>query len=346
MDQETGSGRRRSSRLAARGVTTTTPKVETIAKKTAKTPEKPKRAKRKTTEGVVELPEAKKTKTTNKDDEVGVVQQEQTTNSVEKNNVSVVIAPMDVDVVTEPDVSSPSSVKNNDTLQSVGEKTDGTPPKDSKDKEIVGGEKAPAEVGKDKIVAIDDKVQPEVVKVTTEQENSGIAQGEPEQEPVTLDNTTANGESAGKETVVESAAVIDTVKNDVGFCVAAKDPPNGNVVIVVPAVADDQAKAVATAATNGDDKSVVESKPVVAVEPTKIVKDSTNHVIETDLKAITVHNAAAAAAVRNDDVSSVEQQQVGKEDEAKVIVDNASVVLVGDNASPPSTVDQTSTFVS
>lgn len=80
MDQE--GGRRRSSRLAARGVST--PKTETI-KKALKSSEKPKRTKRKTAEEVVELSETKKNKTSEEIDNP---------NDIEKNEVSDV-TPMD-----------------------------------------------------------------------------------------------------------------------------------------------------------------------------------------------------------------------------------------------------------
>jgi len=323
MDQETGSVRRRSSRLAARGITTT-PKVETTGKKTAKSSEKPKRTKRKTNEEVIELPEVKKTKTDNKLDDKLEDAKEVKTNNVEKN-VSDVITPMDVDNVVETYVSPPSNVKNNNALQTVGEKTDEI----SKEEEKVGV-KTSSEIEKDKTAAslADDKVQPVAAKdpiKIIEQENSDVSQKEQEQEPVALDNTTTNGDNdKGK-----AELMVESVKKDIGLFVTAKDTvtPNGNIV--------DQTKA-----TNGDDKPVAESE---AIEPSKVLNDNTNHVVETDLKAITINTATITAS--NNDTLNVEQ--VGKEVEAKVVddstVDNASV-LAGDNA--PNAVDQTSTLVS
>jgi len=316
MDQETGSGRRRSSRLAARGITT--PKAETAVKKTAKSSEKPKRAKRKTAEEVIELPEAKKTKTDDQPDNK-VNDPKEETNDVEKNDASAVIAPTDV-VNVETDGSPPSGVKNND-LQTVGEKTDENASlKDSKEEEVC--EKTSSEVEKHIVAApaIDDKIQPEIIKESiqiTEHEKNDVPKGEPEQEPVALDNNMTKSESDDKKTV---ELVVEAVKNDIGFCVTAKDTatPNGNIV--------EQVKA-----TNGDNKSE-------AIEPIKGLNDNTNHVVETDLKSVTINNAAITTS--NNDTSSVEQ--VEKEVEAK-FVDNASV-LAGDNT--PSAVDQTSTFVS
>jgi len=333
MDQETGSVRRRSSRLAARGITTT-PKAETIVKKTAKSSEKPKRTKRKPTEEVIELPEAKKTKTDDELDEKLEDSKEVETNNVEKN-VSAVITPMDVDNVVKTYVSPPSSVKNNNALQTAVEKTDDTSLEDSKEEEKVCV-KTSSEIEKDQTAApsTDDKVQPEVAKEPIqiiEPEKNEVSQKEREQEPVALDNTTTNGDDDDKGKV---ELMVETVKKDIGFIVAAKDTvtakdavtPNGNIV--------DQTKA-----TNGDDKPVAESE---AIEPTKVLNDNTNHVVETDLKAITINTAAITAS---NDTLNVEQ--VGKEVEAKVVddntVDNASV-LAGDNA--PSAVDQTSNLVS
>lgn len=318
MDQETGSVRRRSSRLAARGITTT-PKAETIVKKTTKSSEKPKRAKRKTNEEVIELSEVKKTKTDDKLDDKLEVSKEVKTNNIEKN-VSVVITPMDVENV-ESYVSSLSIVKNN-ALQTVGEKTDDTSLEDSKEEENVGV-KTSSEIEKDKIAApsTDDKVQPEVAKEPIkiiEQEKNDVSQKE--QEPVALDNSTTNGDNEDKGKV---ELMVETVKKDIGLFVASKDTvtSNGNIV--------DQTKA-----TNGDDKPVTKSE---AIEPTKVLNDNTNHVVETDLKAITINTAAITAS--NNDTLNVEQ--VGKEVEAKVVDDNT---VAGDNAS--NAVDQTSTLVS
>lgn len=328
MDQETGSVRRRSSRLAARGITTT-PKVETIVKKTAKSSEKPKRAKRKTNEEVIESLETKKTKTDDKLDDKLEDSKEVETNNVEQN-VSAVITPMDVDNVVETYVSPPSIVKNNNALQTAGEKTDDTSLEDSKEEEKVGV-KASSEIEKDKTAepSTDDKVQPEVAKEpikVIEQEKNDVSQKEREQEPVALDNTTTNGDNNDKG---EVELMVETVKKDTGFFVTAKDTvtPNGNIV--------DQTKA-----TNGNDKPVTESE---AIEPTKVLNDNTNHVVETDLKSITINTAAITAS--NNDTLNVEQ--VGKEVEAKVVDDNAvdnASVLAGDNA--PNAVDQTSTLVS
>lgn len=131
MDQDGGS-RRRSSRLAARGVVVT-PKADASLKKMAKSSEKSKRAKRKTTEEVIELPDAKKTKTEDKlsTDEVDNPK-EKKTNNVKKNEVPAIkpvdSTPMDVDNVEE------TNVKTNE--KPVEKETD-TLIEDSKDQEDV-----------------------------------------------------------------------------------------------------------------------------------------------------------------------------------------------------------------
>jgi len=108
MDQE--SGRRRSSRLAARGVVLT-PRAEAAVKKTLKSSEKPKRTKRKTTEEeIIELPEAKKSKSETKTipDEVD---EPANIKTIEKNDIS------DVEPIDENDKKEDikkDDIKNDD----------------------------------------------------------------------------------------------------------------------------------------------------------------------------------------------------------------------------------------
>ncbi|KAL4100620.1 hypothetical protein QTP88_020658 [Uroleucon formosanum] len=319
MDQEGNNGRRRSSRLAARGIVTT-PKAEIIVKKTAKSSEKPKRSKRKTTEETVELPEAKKTKTDDIDNP-----KKNETNNVDENDVSG-ISPMDVDNVGETNVSPPSDVEKKD-LPTVEEKTDELL-EDSKDQEAV--EKLPAtnneKEGDNKSVdeTEDEKseVTEEPIKVKdpeiTEPPKNDTSQDEAKQEPVALENT--NGKSEEKEKI-ES---VEEIVNDIGFCVATKDivTPNGDT--------DEQVKS-----TNGDG-SVTD---IEAIEPIKALHDETNHVEETDLKAVT---ATTANTTTNNDAPIVDQVEKELDKAADNVVDNISA-SADDNAPK---VDQLSTVVS
>ncbi|KAL5236641.1 hypothetical protein ACI65C_004051 [Semiaphis heraclei] len=317
MDQE-GTGRRRSSRLAAKGIVTT-PKVETIVKKSVKSSEKPKRSKRKTTEETIELPEAKKTKTEDKtsSDEIDNPEKNKT-NNVDENDVSG-ISPMDVDNVEETNVSA-SDVEKKE-LPTVEEKTD-VPLEDSKDQEVV--EKLPVandEKEKEKSVETEDKkseITEEPIKVKDpeiiEQPKNDSFKDEPRQEPpVALENT--NGKSDEKEKI---EPVEETVNNDIGFCVATKDvvTPNGDTEELVKA-------------TNGDDPITV----VEEIEPIKVLH------VETDLKAVT---ATTAIATKNDEPVN---EQVEKELDKAVgnVVDNNINASADDNAPK---VDQLSTVVS
>lgn len=353
MDQE--SGRRRSSRLAARGIITT-PKAEIIVKKAnVKSSEKPnKRSKRKTTEEIIELPEPKKSKTEDKSssDEV----EENEVDNVAKNDISG-ISPMDVD---EP------PIKEKKDLTKVEEKT-AVPLEDSKDEEVV--DKLPVtneekkevntsvktEGETEKVIAtvetkdeqekvdvsieIDEDIKKEVeIKVETdnekpeieedlmkiknpeitEQPKNDVSQDEPKQEPVALENT--NGKSDENGTI---EAVEEIVKNDIGFCVAATEDiktPNGDT--------DEQVKS-----TNGDE-SIVET---VAIEPIIVLHDDTNHV-ESDLKAV----SATTAISTNNDAPIVEQVEKELDKSADTVVENKNV-SADDNAPK---VDQLSTVVS
>lgn len=319
MDQEGNNGRRRSSRLAARGIVTT-PKAETIVKKTVKSSEKPKRSKRKTTEETVELPEAKKTKTDDIDNP-----EKNETNNVDENDVSG-ISPMDVDNVEETNVSPPSDVEKKD-LPTVEEKTDELL-EDSKDQEAV--EKLPVtndEKEKDNKSVDETKdekseVTEEPIKVKdpeiTEQPKNDTSQDEAKQEPVALENT--NGKIEEKEKI-ES---VEEIVNDIGFCVATKDivTPNGDT--------DEQVKS-----TNGDE-SITD---IEAIEPIKALHDETNHVEETDLKAVT----ATTAITTNNDAPIVDQVEKELDKAADNVVDNNISASADDNAPK---VDQLSTVVS
>lgn len=335
MDQEGNNGRRRSSRLAARGIMTT-PKTEITVKKTLKSSEKPKRSKRKTTEETIELPEAKKTKTEDKisSDKVDNPEENETNNvdNVEndisgispmdvENDVSG-ISPMDADNV-ETNVIPPSDEKKD--LPTIEEKTD-VSLEDSKDQNVV--EKLPVtndEKEKDKTsVEIEDKkpeITEEVIKIKdpeiTEKPENDVSQDEPKQEPVALENS--NGKNNEK---IPVESVEDIVNNDIGLRVATKDivTPNGDT--------DEQVKS-----TNGD-QSITEKE---AIEPIKVLHDDTNHV-ETDLKAVTT----TTAITTNNDVPIVEQVEKELDKAADNVVDNISV-SADDNAP---NVDQLSTVVS
>lgn len=334
MDQEGNTGRRRSSRLAARGIITT-PKAESIVKKTLKSSEKPKRSKRKTTEEIIELPEAKKTKTEEKksEDKVDNPGKNETNdvNNVE-NDVSG-ISPMDVendisgispiDDNDETGVSPPSDVEKKD-LPTIEEKTD-EPLEDSKDQKVV--EKLPVtgdEKEKDNIISVDTKDEkPEITEIKikdpeiTEKPENDVSQDEPKQEPLALENS--NGKNNENKTI---ESVEEIVNNDIELSVAAKDiiTPNGDT--------DEQVKS-----TNGD-QSITEKE---AIEPIKVLQDDTNHV-ETDLKAVTT----TTAITTNNDEPIVEEVEKELDKAADNVVDNISV-SADDNAPK---VDQLSTVVS
>lgn len=330
MDQE-GNGRRRSSRLAARGIVTT-PKADIIVKKTIKTSEKPKRSKRKTTEEIIELPEAKKTKTEGKASDEVDNPEENETNNVEnvENDVSG-ISSMDVDNV-ETNVSPPSDEEKKD-LPAIEKKTDVVPLEDSEDQEVskdedLVDEKLPVtndEKDKDNasVETEDDKseIAEEIIKMKdpelTEQPKKDVSQDEPKQELVALENT--NGKSDEKE-IIESEEIVN---NDIGFCVATKDD-----IVTSNGDTDEQVKS-----TNGDE-SVTET---VAIEPFKIYYVDSNHV-ETDLKAVTTTTAIAT----NKDVPVVDQVEKELDKTADNVADNTSV-SADDNAPK---VDQLSTVVS
>lgn len=324
MDQEGNNGRRRSSRLAARGIVTT-PKAEIIVKKTVKSSEKPKRSKRKTTEETIELPEAKKTKTEDKtSSDVIDNPEENKTNNVDENDVSG-ISPMDVDNVEETKVSPPSGVEKKD-LKTVEEKTD-VPLEDSKDQEAV--EKLPVtnddkEMDTKSVDETEDEkseTTEELIKVKDpeiiEQPKNDTSQDEAKQGPVALEKT--NGKSEEKEKIEP----VEEIVNDIGFCVATKDvvTPNGDT--------DEQVK------SNGDE-SITEMD---AKEPVKALHGETNHVEETDSKAVT----ATTAITTNKDAPIVDQveKELGKA--ADNVVDNNISASADDNAPK---VDQLSTVVS
>ncbi|CAH1731131.1 unnamed protein product [Aphis gossypii] len=336
MDQEGNNGRRRSSRLAARGVITT-PKAESVVKKTLKSSEKPKRSKRKTTEEIIELPEAKKTKTEEKtsEDKVDNPGKKETNdvNNVE-NDVSGIspmdvendisgISPIDADN-DETKVSPPSDVEKKD-LPTIEEKTD-EPLEDSKDQQVV--EKLPVtgdEKEKDNMSVDTKEEKPEITEEpikmkdpeVIEKPENDVSQDEPKQEPVALENS--NGKNNENKTI---ESVEEIVNNDIGLCVAAKDiiTPNGDT--------DEQVKS-----TNGD-QSITEKE---AIEPIKVLHDDTNHV-ETDLKAVTT----TTAITTNNDEPIIEQVEKELEKVADNVVDNISV-SADDNAPK---VDQLSTVVS
>lgn len=245
MDQE--SGRRRSSRLAARG----TPSKAESVKKPIKSVEKPKRSKRKTTEEAIELPEAKKTKTEETSDELD--------SSIEKksNDVSG-ITPMDEENV-EADVSLTPIVEQNEN-PAVEEKTDIPDSKEKEDNELNSVAK---DEKVDKSLTNDDEEKPTLIKdaENVEQPKNDVSK----EEPVAVEDT--NGKNDDQEKI---EPVEETLKNDIEFLGASKDiTPNGDT--------NDQVK------SNGD-KSITEPE---AIEPIKVLHDNTNHLAETDLKTVT-----------------------------------------------------------
>lgn len=321
MDQESNSGRRRSSRLAARGVTT--PRAEAAVKKTVKSSEKPKRSKRKTTEEVIELPEAKKTKTENKTSDEVDNAEINNASDVEKNEISA----MDVDN-NDTSVLPPSSEEEN-AKPTIEDKTD-APTQDSKEQEVI--ENIPvAKENKEKIdtsLSTDDKKQTEAaedsIKIkdpeTTEPLKNDVLQEETKQESVVLENS--NGTSDEKETVEP----VEVIKSDNGFCVAKDNiTPNGDTNDTVkPEIKS----------TNGDQSL----QKLEVIETIKVLEDK-NHTIETEIKAVTTPTIVITAS--SNDASSVEQ--VEKELEKTVENVDDKSIPADDNAP---IVDQSSTVVS
>ncbi|XP_050425863.1 protein SPT2 homolog [Adelges cooleyi] len=197
MDQESGSGRRRSSRLAARGVVAP-PKPEVV--KTPKNEDKPKRSKRKQSD---ERPSSAAKKLKTEDDEPLSSTPEKEECKTEENKVDTnkdqvdTTAPAKVaDVVSVP----PSSENKEECVNADAEKTDVVKPQDPKeqDKTLQDEEKTmdvdvptpPPEEKKDaeelKPVVEVEPVEPQIVKKI-------------EEEPVTDAKVIGNGLSAEKE---------------------------------------------------------------------------------------------------------------------------------------------------
>lgn len=191
MEQE--GGRRRSTRLAAKGAS---PKVETPVKRTVKkSDEKPKRAKRKEPEEeVIDSMESKKFKVSSDE-----------TEKPDEHKIN------DIEKVDEPDVSSLNKEENENPTT---EQKDDEPVSDSQ-KEPESNSTA----NKKEDIVIDEKsIDEQILEVAAQLQND-----EPEEipEPVSMDK---NGNSYNDK-VVES---IKTINNDNGFCVTEKDSVTSN----------------------------------------------------------------------------------------------------------------------
>lgn len=316
MEQDTG--RRRSSRLAARGVTT--PKAEVVVKKTYKSSEKPKRSKRKINEEINELTVAKKTKTEDKTTDEIEKPKETKTNDIVIKEVSVVIE-MNVDNV-EADVL-PIKEEENDK-PTVEEKPVIIIPTESCKQKVDIDEKEKIDIP----LAINDENQTEateeLIKINepenTDEEKIDVSQDETKDEETgSLENI--NGKNDDEEIVEEK-----NIKNDIGLCVT-KDTvtPNGD--------SDNQVKT-----ANGDDTPVTKTE---TTEPIKVLQDDTNHVIETDVKEVTIPTIAITTA-SNNDTPNVEQVEKELDKVINNVVDNMSVTV--ENNTP--NVDQSSTVAS
>lgn len=309
MDQE--GGRRRSTRLAARGVAS--PIAESpVVKKAVKSTEKPKRAKRKPTEDVVDLPDSKKSKSEENSSDETDKPEENKTNNIEK-----------IEEVDEPAIPSikKDSQDEDDIPRVTGvivrKNTDESIP-DSKtqDDNISDADDKKEVVEDSEESANEEKQQPETQEPeVAEQQKNDVSQEKPDL--VAVEN---NGDD--KKTAESVKAII--VNNDNGFCVAAKDLVTSN---------GDTDAQINTA--NGEKET---PKPE-AVEPIKVLHDNTNHVAENDLKSVT---SATVNTTSNNDVSGVEQV----EKEQDKVIDNANdEIIVSTNDSAPN-VDQPSTIVS
>lgn len=308
MDQE--GGRRRSTRLAARGVAS--PKVESpVVKKTVKSTEKPKRAKRKPTEDVIDLPDSKKSKSEENSSDETDKPEESKTNNIEKieKTDELAIPSLKKDNQDEDDIPRVTGVivrKNTDESIPDSEKQDDTI-SDADDKK---------DVAEDSEESVSEEKQPETQESgVAEQQKNDVSQEKPD--IVAIEN---NGDD--KKTAESVKAVI--FNNDNGFCVAAKDLVTSN---------GDTDAQINTA--NGE-KEV--SKPE-AVEPIKVLHDNTNHVAENDLKSVT---SATVNTTSNNDVSGVEQV----EKEQDKVIDNANDDIIVSTNDSAQNVDQPSTILS
>lgn len=321
MDQESGN-RRRSSRLAARGVATT-PKPEIVVKKSLKSTEKPKRSKRKTSEEASETSISKKTKTEEKKSSKALDEEKEK----EINDVSTDV-PMDVDNI-ESTVLTSSNVETNDKPE-VEEKTD-APLQDSKDQEVI--EKTSVTTNDEKkdstSLPIDKMEKPQATEEpeikeepadekevtepketkSTEQLTNNVSQEEPKQQDPVLEN--GNDKNDG-EKVVQSAE--ENEKSDTTN--ATKDvttTPNGNDF-------DDDDKPY-----TGDDPNEIEFE--------LIYNNSIKHALQGTIPDISI----CTCPLKNESTAAhVEKQETTKD--IGNAVDNTKNVSADDNVDQPSTV--------
>lgn len=263
MDQEGSNSRRRSSRLAARGVVVT-PRAE-VVKKTPKTSEKPKRSKRKTSEEIIELPDAKKTKKedTTSSDVVNKVKDNKT--NVLINDISGV-TPINVDNVENNEEHNDKPANNEQTEQTI-EKT----PINNEEKEKI-----------DSSFKADDKEQVKTLEITEQPKNEVE---ESKSVPVKLENSNGNDEVAKSVDDIEfSTANGDTDE--------IKLATNGNKL------APESEAIEPIKVCHGDTNHVVETELIKAIPVTAITNinnDASNdgqvtkeHVVEKAIDNITV----------------------------------------------------------
>lgn len=312
MEQDTG--RRRSSRLAARGVTT--PKTEVVVKKTLKSSEKPKRTKRKINEDIEKLTDAKKTKIEEKTHNEVETHKERKTNDIVMKDVSVVIE-MDENNIKANMMLSKAEQNNKPIIEKKPAVISTEPCKQTMDID----EKKEVDVPLESSDENQTETTEEPTKVkepeNNDQKENDVSQDETKQESVCLENV--NGKKDEKETVEE-----EIIKSDIELCVN-KDTvtPNGDT--------GDQEKP-----ANGDEP-VAETE---TIEPITVLQDDTNHIIETDLKAVSIPTIAITAS--NTDTTSVEGDEKELDKVVNNVVDNMSVTV--ENNTP--NVDQSSTVVS
>lgn len=272
MDQEGSNSRRRSSRLAARGVVGT-PRAE-VVKKPPKTSEKPKRSKRKTSEEIIELPDAKKIKTevTTSSDEINKAEDNKTNNLT--NDLSAV-TPINVDNIENNEEPNDKSA-NDELTEKIIEKT----PVNNEEKEKI-----------DSSLKADDEEQIKNLEITEQPKN------EVEESisiPVKLENSNGNDEVAKPVDNIEfSTANGDTEE--------MKLTTNGNKS------APESEAIEPIKVRHGDTNHVVETELIKAIPVTAITninKDASNdgqvtkeHVVENSVGNVAVTADAKAPIV-------------------------------------------------
>lgn len=272
MDQEGSNSRRRSSRLAARGVVGT-PRAE-VVKKPPKTSEKPKRSKRKTSEEIIELPDAKKIKTevTTSSDEVNKAEDNKTNNLT--NDLSAV-TPINVDNIENNEEPNDKSA-NDELTEKIIEKT----PVNNEEKEKI-----------DSSLKADDEEQIKNLEITEQPKN------EVEESisiPVKLENSNGND---------EVAKPVDNI----GFSTANGDTEEMKLTTNGNKSAPESEAIEPIKVRHGDTNHVVETELIKAIPVTAITninKDASNdgqvtkeHVVENSVGNVAVTADAKAPIV-------------------------------------------------